>query len=178
VETVRFLVRALLFIVGGLFLLAGLFALDPFGWRPSLILLALGAVLILGALLMLSAETEERKVLRRLLYVGSALAAGAVALAIIAFADRPDHCDEFDAEEFREGDSDSRGDYSDLLLRCDIVEGRTRAQVVEMLGKPDGHISSPRGASWIVGTSFLDAIYLVVRFEDGRATDVFERRVG
>ena len=127
---------------------------------------------------MVGAESKERRVRRRLLFVGCALAVGAVALVVVAFADSPDHCDEFDAKAFRDGDVDSRGDYSDLLLRCEIVEGRTRAEVVQMLGKPDGHVSSPRGASWAVDTAFIDAVYLVVRFEDGRASDVYERQVG
>ena len=35
-----------------------------------------------------------------------------------------------------------------------------------------------RGASWAVDIAFIDAVYLVVRFEDGRARDVYERQIG
>ncbi len=69
-------------------------------------------------------------------------------------------------------DDDTRcGMIADLQFRIGI-EGKTRKEVVQLLGEPESWRVEPKTEYWPLCPSFLDIWVLTVRWEDGRAVDV------
>ena len=59
---------------------------------------------------------------------------------------------------------------ADLRLQVGI-EGRTRDEVVALLGEPEDRRREPSVSYWLLCPSFLDVWVLGVRWENGRAVD-------
>ena len=52
------------------------------------------------------------------------------------------------------------------LLRCDVLEGKTRRELRALLGKPGASQSTPRSYAYVVGFDIIDPRYLRVTFSD------------
>lgn len=68
-------------------------------------------------------------------------------------------------------DDDTRcGMMTDLRMRIGI-EGKTREELVALLGEPEKWRTSPKDEYWPLCPSFLDLWVLSIRWEDGRAVE-------
>lgn len=63
------------------------------------------------------------------------------------------------------------GMLADLKYRVGI-EGRTREDVIALLGEPEDRRREPAMSYWLLCPSFLDIWVLGVRWENGRAVEV------
>ena len=63
---------------------------------------------------------------------------------------------------------------ADLRLRVGI-EGKTRAELTELLGPPDDQRDEPTRSGWLLCPSFMDIWILEVRWQDNRVTDAWVR---
>ena len=68
--------------------------------------------------------------------------------------------------------ADSRrcGMLADLSFRVGI-EGKTREQVIELLGQPEDRRREPRTSYWLLCPSFMDIWVLGITWENGRAVE-------
>ena len=62
------------------------------------------------------------------------------------------------------------GMLADLKFRVGI-KGRTREEVVSLLGQPEDRRHEPRMSYWLLCPSFLDVWVLGVRWKNGRAVE-------
>lgn len=62
------------------------------------------------------------------------------------------------------------GMLADLSVRVGIV-GKTRAEVVTLLGEPEDRRGEPAMSYWLLCPSFLDIWVLGIRWENGRAVE-------
>ena len=70
-------------------------------------------------------------------------------------------------------DDDRRcGMLADLNLRVGIA-GKTREEVIALLGEPEDRRREPSTSYWLLCPSFVDIWVLGVRWENGRAVDAF-----
>ena len=83
----------------------------------------------------------------------------------------------FDSQAWKEADptgwpDDDRrcGMIADLRLRVGI-EGKSREDLLNLLGKPEKWRSAPTEEYWPLCPSFLDIWVLTVRWRDGRAIE-------
>ncbi|PZU44651.1 MAG: hypothetical protein DI568_15305 [Sphingomonas sp.] len=60
----------------------------------------------------------------------------------------------------------------DLKLRFRL-KGRTRAQIIALLGNPEDDRREQGTSYWLLCPSFLDVWVLGIRWESGRAAEVF-----
>ena len=83
----------------------------------------------------------------------------------------------FDTQAWQEADPTGRpadnvrcGMIADLRMRVGI-EGKSRGDLLKLLGKPEKLPSAPNREYWPLCPSFLDIWVLSVRWKDGRAID-------
>lgn len=62
------------------------------------------------------------------------------------------------------------GMLADLKLRVEI-EGKTRSEIISLLGEPDDRRYEPDTSYWLLCPSFLDIWVLGVRWKNGRAVE-------
>lgn len=86
---------------------------------------------------------------------------------------RPFHSESWIAATGNDIDDDRRcAMLTDLRIRVGIV-GKTRDEVINLLGEPEDRRREPGTSYWLLCPSFLDIWVLGVRWKDGRAVDTF-----
>lgn len=83
----------------------------------------------------------------------------------------------FNSEKWKAADTwgDARcGMIADLNYRVGVV-GRTRTDLIAMLGEPEDEDNDPSTSHWHLCPSFLDIFILEVRWRNDRAVDAWVR---
>ena len=83
----------------------------------------------------------------------------------------------FNSERWKVADtwSDTRcGMIADLTQRVGLV-GRSRAEIVALLGEPENEDADPRSSHWHLCPSFMDVYILEVRWRGDRVTSTTVR---
>lgn len=153
------------------------FELDPYWiWVE----LTVAAAAIAGVALLLAALPLAASRKRAAAVLGGTVAAGAaVALAVGAVAYADDGCDGYRPDraqwlrDLRDGGNDGAARVAAKLLRCRTLDGKTRAEVVAMLGPGQRSIwEAPPTMAWTVGlvNDYMgpgDGQYFTVTFQRG-----------
>lgn len=83
----------------------------------------------------------------------------------------------FNSARWKEADTNGGarcGMIADLIYRVGI-EQRSRAELVQMLGKPDDADGDPTSSYWLLCPSFLDIYVLEIRWGKDRAVEAIVR---
>lgn len=83
----------------------------------------------------------------------------------------------FDAERWKSADTwgDTRCAMIADLLHRKGLEGRTRAEVIGLLGQPEDERGDTKLSHWHLCPSFMDIWILEVRWENGRVASAWVR---
>lgn len=83
----------------------------------------------------------------------------------------------FDSARWQAADADGNtrcGMLADLTYRVG-VEGKSRAEIIRMLGKPDDKGGDPMWSYWLLCPSFMDVYILEIRWDKERAASATVR---
>lgn len=123
---------------------------------------------------------SARQSRRRSCILLAVLAAGVPALAIGWIASKPYTSTlprAFDSAGWQAADTDGNtrcGMLADLTYRVG-VEGKSRAEIIAMLGKPDDTGGDPMWSYWLLCPSFMDVYVLEIRWDKERVVSATVR---
>lgn len=83
----------------------------------------------------------------------------------------------FDSARWKAADTNGGtrcGMIADLTYRIG-VEGKSQAELTQMLGKPDDEVGDPGRSRWLLCPSFMDIYILEVEWDKGRAVTAVVR---
>jgi len=80
----------------------------------------------------------------------------------------------FDSSRWKSASVAVRGRMVDDLLASDKLQGLSHAEVVELLGKPDGFDVRGRKLGYTVGVSKADPVAMVIKFDESKRVSEVE----